>query len=130
MGWNIHINESEFRIPEEKHAEALVAVWSMPQKRYRWGAEPHKARTLQEAFDDFGYGVVYARYDTDADEYQDGRGDIVDIEYSPEKLGDEFELFQALAPFVDAGSYIEFGGDSTFRYVFDGRTVEEVEPSW
>lgn len=57
----------------------------------------------------------------------DSDGNISDLDFTGEKYGDDDELFTALAPYVDAGSYIEMRGedDAHWRWNFDGKTMEE-----
>lgn len=54
-------------------------------------------------------------------------GNIVAIEFCGEKLGDDHILFNAIAPFVKKGSYIEMSGEDgeRWRWVFDGKTCVE-----
>lgn len=64
-------------------------------------------------------------------------GDIVGLEFSGEKLGDDFLLFQAIAPYVESGSFIEMRGEDgamwkwSFAYAscreLAGHTVYEDE---
>ncbi|MHB1611988.1 MAG: hypothetical protein ACYCOU_19240 [Sulfobacillus sp.] len=54
-------------------------------------------------------------------------GDLTDIHFIGEKLGDEEILFQALAPFVDKESFIEMEGEDgdLWRWTFDGQQMIE-----
>jgi hypothetical protein len=56
----------------------------------------------------------------------DNQGNIVDLDFMGEKLGDEQILFDAIAPFVEAESYIIFAGENgetgkVWRWRFDGK---------
>lgn len=53
--------------------------------------------------------------------------DIVGVYLESEKLGDEFKFFQAIAPYVEVGSYIELQGEDgcRWRWVFDGNICVE-----
>lgn len=57
-------------------------------------------------------------------------GDLTHLLFFGEKLGDEETLFQALAPFVDRGSFIEMHGEDgeLWRWVFDGQHMREQFP--
>jgi len=58
-------------------------------------------------------------------------GDIQDLAFQGMKLCDYIEeMFTALAPFVEEGSYIEAVGEdmSHWRWYFDGKTVVEQSP--
>lgn len=55
--------------------------------------------------------------------------DIVDLEFKGEKLGQEKEMFERLAPFVEDYSYLEFeGGDGKlWRWTFiEDRVLEQT----
>jgi hypothetical protein len=55
-------------------------------------------------------------------------GDLVDLTFNGEKLGDDETFFETLAPFVKAGSYIEMEGEDGghWKWKFDGKTMTEV----
>lgn len=59
----------------------------------------------------------------------DEGGNIVDLMFEGEKLGDDKQLFDALAPFVEVGSYLQMLGEdgSSWRWVFDGTRCVEQE---
>jgi len=60
---------------------------------------------------------------------EDAEGNIVKFSCENEKLGDEHELFKAIAPWVKAGSYLEMSGDyGQWRWIFDGTTCIERWP--
>lgn len=51
-------------------------------------------------------------------------GDIEDLIFDGEKIGDENLLFSAIAAYVKPNSWIEFSGDeSKWRYEFDGHKM-------
>jgi hypothetical protein len=64
------------------------------------------------------------------DAEQDKAGNIDYLHFTGEKYGDDPKLFQAIAPFVRAGSYIQMRGEDgrTWRWCFDGQkmTTEEA----
>jgi hypothetical protein len=55
-------------------------------------------------------------------------GDITGVQFEGEKSGEEKYLWDAIAPFVEPGSYIEMQGEDgvTWRWVFDGKTCQEM----
>ena len=65
---------------------------------------------------------------------QDKHGNIIDIIFEGEKLGDDFYLFQAIAPFVTQDSFIEMHGEDNqmWRWKFINGKCEEITPtiSW
>ena len=54
-------------------------------------------------------------------------GNIFELNFAGEKLGDDEILFQAIAPFVKKDSYIEMQGECglIWRWSFDGKTMKE-----
>lgn len=60
-------------------------------------------------------------------------GDIVSLRFRGERAGDERFLFEALAPYVDPGSFVEMTGEdgAQWRWTFDGMmsTLDLVVPS-
>jgi hypothetical protein len=64
----------------------------------------------------------------------DENGNICGINFDGEKYGDDGILFNAIAPYVEAGSYIEMVGEdgAKWRWIFDGETCEEKQAtiSW
>jgi len=58
---------------------------------------------------------------------KDDDGNIDTIYFGGEKLGDDNILFNAIAPFVREGSYIEMRGEEgdRWRWCFDGTTMTE-----
>jgi hypothetical protein len=110
MGYCMKKRAAKFSIRKENFqgAHEAVNVLNPPSK------------TLFHALEDWGW---------DAD--VDANGDIIDICFLGEKLGDEIKLFKALAPFVEADSYIEMQGEDgdLWRWVFDGKAMVEKKPS-
>ena len=60
--------------------------------------------------------------------------DIVGIQFYGEKLGDDQQFFDIIAPLVEPDSYIQMSGEDSdmWRWVFNGDTCQEVYPevSW
>jgi len=63
-------------------------------------------------------------------EIDEQSGDITDICFEKEKLGDDFILFKAIAPYVKDGSYIEMIGEDNelWRWSFKDGTCREISP--
>lgn len=59
----------------------------------------------------------------------DDDGNIVDISFYGDKLGDEPRVFQKIAPYVKDGSYIEMEGEDNdiWRWVFKDSKCREVK---
>lgn len=133
MGYCMHLQESDFRIEAAKAEEALRAIKSLDpdhgsggsynggrhiQSYFAW-VDTHSfmgATDLGEAFGAWRWGL---------NEGPDGSWIL--SEFVGEKLGDDNKLFDAVAPYVTPGSYIEMLGEdgSRWRWVFDGQTCEE-----
>ena len=54
-------------------------------------------------------------------------GEVQSINFEGEKLGDEKMLLDAIAPFVEPGSFIEMQGEDgeLWCWIFDGKACEE-----
>lgn len=57
----------------------------------------------------------------------DDEGNIIDIYFDGSKLGDDAVLFEAIAPYVKDGSYIQMQGEdeALWRWCFSNGTLEE-----
>ena len=60
----------------------------------------------------------------------DSEGNMVHISFVGEKLTEDLELLDAIAPFVERGSYIHMAGEDfgTWRWYFDGENCIEEQP--
>lgn len=137
MGYCIYQTDSQFEIKAENKAGALEAAKElMGHANERGGggtsyingqAERHfswvstdtclNADSIDDILQEFGY-----------DTYADDEGTIHDVYFAADKIGDEFQLFEAIAPFVEAGSFIAMRGEdgALWRWYFDGqRCLEE-----
>ncbi len=126
MGYCVTQTDSVFRIKKENQAAAFEAAKAMPDKDYHWVKKGWSKglRDIYAVLEHWGYEPTL----------DDATGDIVDVSFSCEKLGEEFELFKAIAPFVEKGSYIEMNGEdgSLWRWKFNGKECKEVyaQVSW
>lgn len=61
--------------------------------------------------------------ETDAD------GNIIDLDFTGEKLWDHEKMCEQIAPFVEDGSYIEMHGEdgAMWRWVFQNGAFHEIE---
>jgi hypothetical protein len=122
MSYNIHVANQKFRIRREHQEAAFVALRELAQQGHLyWGVDEDilTAFSLPEALAKSGWEPTL-----------DDTRDIIEIQYTFEKGGSEDEIFAALAPYVEAGSWIElYGADNeTWRYVFDGRSCDYIHP--
>lgn len=122
MGYSISQGSTQFRIKKENLDKALEALnTKLPFGRYHWATHV-KQGSLQNSMSEWSWDP----------EFDPETGDINDITFNAEKLGDEIKMFQTIAPFVETGSYIQVSGEGgeSWRWVFDGKTCEEVYPKW
>ncbi len=110
--------------PESK-AKALEAIKNAVREQVRrsnarhedhsFAEKMYQSKTLEEAIVAWGWQL----------------DDMGDGEYGIECLGnslrDDRQLFDAIAPFVEAGSFIEMSGEdgTLWRWYFDGKQCEE-----
>jgi len=132
MGYCMSQRNSEFRIKKENFDAALAAIKALASKPEQMGGGSSSgdrwyswvttedfvnAPTLDKAIEAWRWGCFIS----------EETGDLVEICFDGEKLGDDTILLKALAPFVEAGSYIEMEGEDSchWKWIFDGKTMEE-----
>lgn len=134
MGYCIQHVSSNFVIRIDQEDDALAAIKRLmydEDKEHHGGgggrvwfswmnnAQPETWETLDAAFEDWRYPLV-----------RDEAGEICGIQFWGEKIGQELEMFKAVAPFVEKGSFIEMSGEdgAMWRWTFDGLMCHEVYP--
>lgn len=120
MGYCATQMDSMFYIKKENLSNALKAIKNMPSKEYAWVEEEFReVNNLGDMLNKWGW---YASFDDE--------GNITSIDMDQEKLGDEVEMFKAIAPYVKENSYIEMMGEDGYhwRWIFDGETCIEKTP--
>jgi len=52
---------------------------------------------------------------------------VVKVDFMAENLRDDYEIFEAISPFVESGSFIEMLGEDgrRWRWLFNGETCKE-----
>lgn len=121
MGYYIDVIQTEFHIPADKVNDALQAVKALGKegKSYSWVDDNFANRdTLKATLEAWRYDIT-----------EDEEGNVTDIYFNGQKLGDDETLFRALGPFVDAGGYIEVSGEegAQWRWAFDGEKMVEQD---
>ena len=121
MGYNIEFRGSEFFMAMADLPKALLAIQLLRGREthdtFAWiDKDFWKVDRFDLMMEEWRYPVGY-----------DSEGNVTSVGFEGEKLGDEEYLFEAIAPFVKAGSYIEMYGEEghIWRWIFDGRTVRE-----
>jgi hypothetical protein len=129
MGYWIYQRKTRFIMRKEHHEAALGAIKSLSSRLRVVGDRAfHFAYVSTEEFanaQNLKAALMAWRWKP---KFSPEDGSIVGISFMRDKLGDEATLFAAIAPYVEAGSYIEMGGDDGqfWRWVFDGQYVYEV----
>jgi hypothetical protein len=126
MGYYMMQGESEVIIRSKDFDAALAAIKKLAGKgktrdtggsHYSWVHDDEylSARTLEEALVVWGWMPEF--------DGQGNIGDITDLMFEREKIGDEDVLFNAIAPYVKRGSYICMTGEDgeQWRWYFDGK---------
>ena len=153
MGYYITMRDSNFCIKAENKADALRAIKNLVgQETITDGGGSHFSWVYTEEFvnaDTFADAMESWRWEIEEQQREnrkdvseltsedlnwsespnhDGK-DVVGICFIGEKLGDDHVLFQAIAPFVEIGSYIEMSGEEGYiwRWYFDGTDCVEQE---
>lgn len=125
MGYGIALADQDFHMPACGHEDALAAIKAMrPTRRWGWPwvdeGEVRGATTLQKAMSAWRWEPLF----------DSKTWDIVGLEFTGEKSGDDEGLFKAIAPYVMDGSYLEIVGEGggRWRYVFRRGECRRVEP--
>ena len=134
MGYYIDITGSDFRIDAENKSDALEAIFELMgdptvdrrggnrhHRHFSWlnNATPGEWIALEDAMEDWRFPVV-----TDED------GNVIGIQFTGQKIGQENLLFERIAPYVENGSYIQFTGEDNhvWRIEFSEDDIEETKP--
>jgi hypothetical protein len=125
MGYCMTQHRSDFFISVNKQSAALEAMIKLAKEKRNFCWVGYKdfidCINLAEVLDAWRWRTKL-----------DNSGNIVDISFEGEKIGDEELLWNTLAPYIKKGSYIEMGGEdgASWRWVFNGETCEEISPKW
>ena len=118
MGYCMEQREANFKLKPGKEAAALQAIKEQASADSPWVTtdEILNATNFKNAMEAWRWRI----------EYND-KGEISDLQFEGEKLGDDVRLWDAIAPYVKAGSYIEMSGDEgcLWRWFFDGKKMIE-----
>lgn len=130
MGYHITLTGSKFHISAEAapYAHAALRDLCAPGKgtirdssgyHYSWVDSKRvlAATDLKGAMDEWRYHLAVDPH----------TGDYTAIGFTGEKAGDEEVLFKTIAPYVTAGSYLDYHGEdgAHWRWEFDGKTATE-----
>lgn len=136
MGYYINIVDCDFRIPQEKLGDAYQAMCELNKRddlkrggtlgadgtRKRWFAwmhpnYPETCSNAIEILEALGFHIS-----------TNEEGDVTRLEYDS-KIGQEELFLEAIAPFVEHGSYIDWVGEDNerWRYLFEDGVMETWE---
>ena len=124
MGYyEARIEDARFTVPAEQQQEALGLLLEMSRDEFGYDLADHGVTSLSQFLKLFGYDTVTAD------------GDIVGIEFEDRFLLESEDIFRALGPYVEAGSFVllHAGTGQRWRYVFDGQgtgRVDEPNAPW
>lgn len=123
MGYYIQQRETQMRIKAENFSKVVEAInnYSLPDSIIYWNvASIYPFVDIAEAMNYIGFAI----------DIDDQTGDIIDMKYINDKLGDLDDALKYIAPFVEDGCYIEFSGEEgdLWRYVFSNGACEEIAP--
>ena len=134
MGYCIEMTDSKFVIKKENFQKALDNFKSVfvPENmtcidyighkyepHFRW-VDTNRAlnsKTLEDVLIEIRYKPFF-----------NANGDIVQVEFTGEKYGDEYTFFSALAPYVEDGSCLGFEGEDGLKWEwrFNQGKVEKI----
>ena len=123
MGYYMETNDWKFKMPKANADKALAALkelFGRPDYGAGWvdNEEVLSADTFEKAINEARFTV---------DSFRDEE-DYTQIWFNGEKYsGDEVDTLNAIAPFVEDGSYIEMSGEEgeVWRWIFHPDGVEE-----
>lgn len=123
MGYCMRMRDQVFQIKAENRERALELARGLIGKEtfggsFSWvsPAEMARAQTIEEMLRAWRWGADH-----------DDDGNIVALDFEGEKLGDDRLLWEAIAPAVEDGSFLEMVGEDgcIWRWWFDGQDCEE-----
>ena len=143
MGYCMNQQNSSFNIKPENEQKALEAIQALAYRvevdgsggSYSGGKKTeawYSWVTTREFVEAKSLSAAIQAWNWETEEDVDGN--IVDIDFIGEKLGQDDVFLHAIAPYVEAGSFIEMSGEdgALWRWVFDGNEMEEKQAniSW
>jgi hypothetical protein len=133
VGYCMDQEETEFFVSKDNLLSMMEAIRALHGKEtitdsggrhFSW--VDHKFHTITDPI------KMLRAWRWDAEQNQEGNIDF--LHFRGEKYGDDPVLFQAIAPFVRAGSYIQMRGEDggRWRWCFDGQkmTEQQAKATW
>lgn len=116
MSYNMIQQDTQFFMDKSNLDAACKALRSVATD-FKW-FDMSDDYSLENSVYQFGWSLNF-----------DDNGNVNDIEHLLEYAGDEKRLFDAIAPYVKSGSYIQMVGedDAIWRWFFDGtRCIKQI----
>ena len=113
MGYDIWQRDSSFCIHKENFPGLVKAA----------------IQRFPDLFDEMSsVREIFKEFDFEVD--KDAEGNLSDIVFTGEKAGNEDDLFETIAPFVEQGSSVSFyeEDNSIWQYCFDGKQCWDESP--
>jgi len=130
MGYCMEQRDTNFKIKKENVAEAFKACQTLFGKEtiedsggrhFSWVDTKvlMEATNLKEFMEEWRWEIVL-----------DEDGNVTDIGFEGDKIGDDEYLFNTIAPFVESGSFIEMSGEDgcLWRWVFKDGKLHDISP--
>lgn len=115
----MQMTDCSFSIPAHNKLPALLAIKDVVSGNQKWWnyANLLQAKTLEEIMRLWYYAVE-----------SDPNGDIYSIDFHGDKISNETLMFEAIAPYVTSGSYIQMQGEDglIWRWVFEDGDFREA----
>ena len=120
MGYYMDQVGADFFIAKENFPDVIRAIHQMDSDGSWVRSEFRETTDLEEIFNCWRWEIFF-----------DEDGNVTDITFRGEKLGDDEVLFKAIAPYVKKGSFIQMNGEGTdqWRWVVNGVSCYEQHPT-
>jgi hypothetical protein len=121
MGYSMQQMDQSFFIKDEHRANVIKAIIAIPPNKsgYAWVDDTFRKNTdLYTLFNKWRWDISI------------GNGSIHEIYFNGEKSGDDLVLFEAIAPYVHEGSFIQMVGENgaIWRWSFKNKECTEIYP--
>lgn len=128
MGYCIEQTESKFKILAKNIPSVVAEIKKLNDKPgYIGGFKDYSWVTRTDpSVNDISILMDDWRWCVDID----SNGDIDDITFGGEKLGDDVLFLNTIAPFVESESYITMSGEDNYlwRWIFKDGKMKEITP--
>lgn len=124
MGYTVRLEDSNFFIRKENFHKVVEIIHSIGggKQSFDWVDRSYlKTDNLLRIFDCWRWEAR-----------MDGEGNISDLRFNGQSLGDDLLLFQYIAPYVLKGSFIQMRGEDSeiWRWFFDGENCNQMKPNY